>query len=291
MAFFPIGTKGNRSMIVTSLFALTCLTIIALAIGRLIWSKKASKQRAIMGISGIILFIELIKITQQHRGMHSGFLNGNLEFETKLINLKSNITTLYTNLLEFESEHAYPPSLSTHYPYKQWQRLIENDTLKSAESFQLHSGLIARQLDAMWDMSDEFSLTSNHQEHIQNLAQQLVKTLPELAESLGQVRALSVQVASKQEMSADKKLQLLFTLGKIEEHHRRLTTPLPDSTNERLINFIQEIKESINHSTLYNQNPDAIFQEATQVIDEIFVFILAGFDSLKTTIKDVKILF
>ncbi|MFT6406584.1 MAG: hypothetical protein ACJA2U_002964, partial [Marinomonas primoryensis] len=36
-------------MIVTSLFALTCLTIIALAIGRLIWSKKASKQRAIMG--------------------------------------------------------------------------------------------------------------------------------------------------------------------------------------------------------------------------------------------------
>jgi hypothetical protein len=66
---------------------------------------------------------------------------------------------------------------------------------------------------------------------------------------------------------------------------------LPDSTNERLINFIQEIRESINHSTLYNQNPDAIFQEATQVIDEIFVFILAGFDSLKTTIKDVKILF
>lgn len=278
-------------MMVTSIFALTCITIILLAVGRLIWSKKASKQRAITGISGITLFIELIKITQQHRGMHSGFLNGNLEFESKLIHLESDITKLYTNLLEFETEQAYPSSLSTHYPYKQWQRLIENNHLKSAESFQLHSGLIARQLDAVWDMSDEFSLTSNHQEHIQNSAQQLVKTLPELAESLGQVRALSVQVASKHEMSADKKLQLLFTLGKIEEHHKNLTTPLPQATDKRLITFIQEIKNSINHSTLDKQNPDAIFQEATQVIDEIFVFIFAGFDSLKTSINDIKVLF
>jgi hypothetical protein len=140
-------------------------------------------------------------------------------------------------------------------------------------------------------MSDEFSLTSNHQEHIQNSAQQLVKTLPELAESLGQVRALSVQVASKHEMSADKKLQLLFTLGKIEEHHKNLTTPLPQTTDKRLITFIQEIKYSINHSTLDKLNPDAIFQQATQVIDEIFVFIFAGFDSLKTSINDIKVLF
>jgi len=278
-------------MITISLFALTCVTIIILAIGRQIWSKKASKQRAIMGISGITLFIELIKITQQHRGMHSGFLNGKFEFKTKLATLESDISKLYTSLLEFEKCHAYPQSLSTHYPFKQWQRLVENSTLKSAESFQLHSGLIARQLDAVWDMSDEFSLTSNHHEHIQNLAQQLVRTLPELAESLGQVRALSVQVASKQEMSADKKLQLLFTLGKIEEHHQKLTTPLPHLTNAQLISFMQEIKQSINNSTLYKQNPDAIFQQATQVIDDVFIFILTGFDSLKTTIKDVKILF
>lgn len=278
-------------MMVTSIFALTCLTIIILAVGRQIWSKKASKERALMGVSGITLFIELIKFTQQHRGMHSGFLNGKLEFKTKLSALELNINKLYKNLLSFEENHAYPPSLSTHYPFKQWQRLIENNEIKSAESFQLHSGLIARQLDAVWDMSDEFSLTSNQHEHIRSSAQQLVKTLPELAEALGQIRALSVQVAAKQEMSADKKLQLLFTLGKIEEHHKNLTTPLPESTNQRLTAFVQEIKQSVKNSTLCKQNPDTIFEESTQVIDDVFVFILAGFDDLKTMIKDVKGLF
>ena len=278
-------------MILTSLFTLTCLTIIMLAIGRQIWSKKTSKEHALMGVSGITVFIELIKFTQQHRGMHSGFLNGKLEFEAKLPVLESSINTLYSNLLSFEESHDYPASLSTHYPFKQWQRLIGNNKLTSSESFQLHSGLIARQLDAVWDMSDEFSLTSNHHEHIRNSAQQLVKTLPELAEALGQIRALSVQVAAKQEMSADKKLQLLFTLGKIEEHHKNLTSPLSRPTDRRLIIFIEEIKQSVKDSTLCQQDPDSIFQEATQVIDEVFVFILAGFDELKTTIKDVKILF
>ncbi len=277
-------------MMLTSLFILTCLTIILMAIGRQIWSKKAAKERALMGISGITLFIELIKLTQQHRGMHSGFLNGKLEFKAKLPVLESSIDTLYSNLLSFEENHDYPASLSTHFPFKQWQRLINSSDINSAESFQLHSGLIARQLDAVWDMSDEFSLTSNHHECIRSTAQQLVKTLPELAEALGQIRALSVQVAAKREMSADKKLQLLFTLGKIEEHHQNLTSPLSSPTDKRLITFVAEIKKSVNDSSLCQENPDSIFQEATQVIDHVFVFILAGFNDLKTTIKDVKVL-
>ncbi|ETX11185.1 hypothetical protein MUS1_12400 [Marinomonas ushuaiensis DSM 15871] len=272
-------------MMLTSLFFLTCLTIILMAIGRQIWSKKASKERTLMGVSGITVFIELIKFTQQHRGMHSGFLNGKLDFEAKLPILEENINTLYSNLLSFEKTHNYPTSLSAHYPFKQWQRLIKNNEITSAESFQLHSGLITRQLDAVWDMADEFSLTSNHHEYIRNSAQQLVKTLPELAEALGQIRALSVQVSAKQEMSADKKLQLLFTLGKIEEHHRNLTLSLARSTDRRLTMFIAEIKQSTKDSTLCQQNPDTIFQEATHVINEVFVFILAGFDDLKTKIK------
>lgn len=278
-------------MMLTSLFTLTCIMIILLAIGRQIWSKKASKEHALMGVTGMTLFIGLIKTTQQHRGMHSGFLNGKLEFKAKLPALESNIDTLYSNLLSFEKDHSYPASLSTHYPFKQWQRLMGNNQITSAESFQLHSGLIARQLDAIWDMSDEFSLTSNHHEYIRNSAQQLVKTLPELAEALGQIRALSVQVAAKQEMSADKKLQLLFTLGKIEEHHKNLTSPLSESTDQRLTAFVEDIKQRVKDSTLCEQNPDAIFQESTQVIDDLFVFILTGFDDLKAMIRNVKVLF
>lgn len=274
-------------MIPISIFVSTSIAIILLALSRQIWSKKNAKQRSLNGISGIKLFIELIKLTQQHRGMHTGFLNGKVEFKDKLISLEKDINQLFTDLLAFEKEHSYPESLSTHFPYKQWQRLLAKHSIQSADSFQLHSGLIARQLDALWDMSDVFSLTSNYQENIRNSAIQLVKTLPELAEALGQIRALSVQVAAKQEISSDKKLQLLFTLGKIEDCHQKLTYPLPQTTDKQLRRFVNDIRKSVNEQELGAQDPDTLFKEATQVIDEIFTVIHSGFTTLKSNICDL----
>lgn len=278
-------------MMLISVFIITCLTIIGLALGRLIWSQKAAKERSINGIVGVSLYIELIKLTQQHRGMHSGFLNGKVEFEEKLISLESGIDQRYKDLLKFEKSHSYPDNLSAHYPFKQWQRLINNNAIDSAESFRLHSGIIARLLDALWDMSDEFSLTSNHHIEVRNPAQQLIKTLPELTESLGQIRALSVQVASKQEMTPDKKLQLLFTIEKIEKHCQNLTKPLPKETLEHLTDFIQKIKRDIQHSQLNQQSPDTLFQEATKAIDALFDVIRVEFEGLKIMISSIKKLF
>ncbi|TYL48228.1 hypothetical protein [Marinomonas sp. IMCC 4694] len=272
-------------MSVISLFIVVCIAILTLAISRQIWAKKAFKQRSLSGISGILLFIKLIKITQQHRGMHSGFLSGNHDCKEKLNQLELGIDQLYKSLLAFETLHAYPASRSVQYPIKQWQRLMHHHTLSSAESFQLHSGLIARQLDAIWDMSDEFSLTSHPHENIRDAAKQLVKTLPELAESVGQVRALCMQIASKHEMRADKKLQLVFTLGKIEDHIKTLITPLPSLCNERLNQFISNINRHIQNSTLDKENPDILFEQATQVIDEIYDFIFIGFKTLEDDIS------
>jgi len=97
-----LDKKGNRSYDSKPVLLLL-LTIIALPSVGLIWSKKASKQnRAIMEYQGIILFIELnpksrnsteecIWVSQRQPRVRNG----------KLINLKSNITTLiqtYSNL-------------------------------------------------------------------------------------------------------------------------------------------------------------------------------------------------
>lgn len=278
-------------MISISIFIGTCLGIITLALARQIWSRKAAKARSLSGVTGIRVFIDLIKLTQQHRGVHSGFLNGKQDFQEKLYALEKDINKHYSDLILFEKHHSYPSSLSVSYPFKQWQRIINHTSIQSAESFRFHSGLIARQLDAVWDMSDEFSLTSNQHENIRHRAEQLVKTLPELAEALGQIRALSVQVAAKNDISSDKKLQLLFTLGKIEDYQTKLTTPLPPVSNQQLTQFVSEIKESAQNQHLSTQDPDLLFNNATQVIDEIYTVIYAGFESLKTTISEDKSLF
>ncbi|MBJ7538522.1 nitrate- and nitrite sensing domain-containing protein [Marinomonas transparens] len=272
-------------MILISLFVGICVAIIVLAISRQIWAKKQSKQKSINGVSGIKQLIELIKLTQQHRGMHSGFINGQSEFKSKLDSLESNIQYRYKALLKFEAEQKYPDSLSSHYQFKQWQRLIQANNITSSESFQLHSGLIARQLDALWDMSDEFALTSNHDEEIRSSAQRFVKTLPELAEAFGQVRALSVQIASTQTISSDKKLQLVFTLGKIEKHLHALRSSLAKKDYEHLNQYVQKVTLSIKEQNINKQNPDTLFKEATQIIDEVFSFIHSGFEQLKQKVS------
>lgn len=269
----------------TSVFVLVCFIILALAVGCKSWSKILARKRSIKGISGIKLFIELIKLTQQHRGIHSGYLNGQSEFKEKLRPLAQKVEAYYEHILSFEKQNNYPKSLSIHYLFKQWQRLLSNKQIQSNESFQVHSGLVARLLDAVWDLADEFSLTSNQKENIRTAAQQLVKTLPELAESLGQVRALSVQVASQKEMSSDKKLQLLFTLGKIENHHKNLITPLPCEIKNELTHFIARTQQNIITSELTGQKPDILFQEATKVIDDIFILVNSGLDELKSKLE------
>lgn len=84
------------------LLIITSLTIITLALIRHFYSESHAKKRTIEGLQGVHYFVELIKLTQQHRGMHSGFLNGNLDFKDKLTQVEKDIQTQYEALLSFE---------------------------------------------------------------------------------------------------------------------------------------------------------------------------------------------
>ncbi|BFM48883.1 hypothetical protein [Marinomonas sp. THO17] len=259
----------------------TCFAIIGLALIRHTYARTQAKQRTIDGIQGVNHFVELIKLTQQHRGMHSGYLNGNTDFKSKLTALEKTIQAEYEQLLNFEQKHRYPSQLSIQFTHKQWQRLLQKEDLQSSQSFQLHTSLINRQLEALWDLADEFALTTNRQQKVRLTSQQLVKTLPELAEAIGQIRALSIQVASKQDLSSDKKLQLIFTLSKISEHHSQLRQVLPTDSNQGLQAFVADIKNSVEHDTLSQRDPDNLFQEASQIINQLFAFINNRLHQLK----------
>ncbi|WP_394178849.1 hypothetical protein [Marinomonas posidonica] len=272
-------------MNVIILLFITSFTIVGLALIRHFYSENHAKKRTVEGIQGVHYFIELIKLTQQHRGMHSGFLNGNLDFKDKLTQVENDIQTQYEAILSFEKKYGYPTQLSLQYAHKQWLKLLQKDNIQSSQSFQLHTSLINRQLEALWDLADEFALTTSRQKAVRQTSQQLVKTLPELAEALGQIRALSVQVASKQELSSDKKLQLIFTLEKITEHHAKLSQLLPTNSNHVLQQFIREIKHSVEQDTLSQRDPDSLFQDASQIINQLFDVVNSRLTELKQAVR------
>jgi len=262
------------------------ILLVVLAIIRQIWVTKNTQKRASRGVEGLKQLIELTKLTQQHRGMHAGFLNGREEFAQKLTELESNIQLSIDKLLEFETVHSSAQSLGVQQIHQKWQRICNNSHQSSAESFRSHSGLIARMLDSLWDMADNFSLTSSEDQTIRQLSTQFVKTIPELTESLGQIRALSVQVASQHQISADKKLQLLYTLSRIEERIVGLDSHFPESSLTSLKVFLLTIKTGTENQGLSQQNPDHLFKDATLVIDELFTFINGGFIRIQDQIQN-----
>ncbi len=271
------------------LLAISSITLVVLLILlaaiRYIWATKNSRKLALKGIDGLKQLIELTKLTQQHRGMHAGFLNGRKEFSDKLLVLEANIQSRIDELVKFEALYSPSQSLGIKHIQTKWQRICDNKQQSSAESFQSHSGLIARMLDSLWDIADHFALTSSENQAVRRLATQFVKTIPELTESLGQIRALSVQVASQHQISADKKLQLLYTLSRIEERIVGLDDNFPDTSLTSLKAFLLTIKTGTENQGLSQQNPDHLFKDATLVIDELFTFINSGFTRIQDQLQ------
>jgi len=271
-------------MIFVLLLASFCLAIIALTIFQYLLATRRVNKRSLKGLVGIQQLIALIRLTQQHRGMHSGVLNGATSFLHPLDSLKKEIALSYHNLLKFEQSCAYPNHLSVQSQYTQWQYLIQLSDLSSKDSFQIHSRIIARLLDNLWNMSDEFNLTSNRKQKVKALAIQCVKTLPEITEALGQLRALSVQVAAKKRFHNGNQQQLIFTIKKIDEHLAQIDSHLSQQDKKQLTAFVEQMKQEIHSQHLTNANPHIIFQDASLIIDRLFNNIFTELNTLQTTI-------
>ena len=112
------------------------------------------------------------------------------------------------------------------------------------------------------------------------MAHDLVRTLPELTEAIGQVRAITLQVSNSKHCSADKKLQLLFTLSKIKRDLPQIQEKLESQSFRKLVEFIEDIARSVEDQALGNRNPDIFFKEASLHIDMIFHYINTGLNDL-----------
>ncbi|TDP01265.1 nitrate- and nitrite sensing domain-containing protein [Marinomonas balearica] len=269
-------------MTLTLFIALSIIVGLSfLAVFSTVWSKKAAKDRAINGLEGLKQLIGIIKLIQQHRGIHSGYLNGKTDYKGKLASLETDIQHRFTVLKQFEETHSFKQGFGATELQHRWKRLTQASFQSSNESFRAHSGLISRLLDTLWDVSDKFGLTTHPDAAIRELAAQFVRNIPELTESIGQIRALSVQAASHNEVSADKKLQLLYTLSRIESRLVGLDQHFPERSIKHISSFIAVIRQGIENQSLRDQDPDVLFKEATEVIDQLYEGVLKGYSTLR----------
>lgn len=266
------------------LFTLLIGLFTLFACYKLYYARKQAKAKSLRGLAALTRIIDVIKLTQQHRGLYAGRLNGHDISQASLKAISTQINQHYNQLMIAPDKTDKALKRLIKKSHHMWETLLVNPTQDVNKSFHLHSSLIQRLLDCLWDIADEYALTSHSDQHIQDLANDLVRTLPKLTEAIGQVRAITLQVTNTKYCSADKKLLLLFTLGKIQRDLIQVKPKLQQQSYENLVNFIEEITKSVEDQVLSNRNPDSFFTEASSHIDIIFNNIQMGLNELKAQV-------
>lgn len=270
------------------LFILFLGAFLSLALFRFYHLKRKEKAKSLQGLATLTLLIDIIKLTQQHRGLQSGLLNGQSQVLNDLIKQEQSLNSQYQMLMNDKMMGDKVSRRLISKAYTQWQNVLNKPSPDINRNFHQHSRLIQRLLDCLWDLADEYSLTSHRDKQIQILSNDLVRTLPELTEAIGQVRAITLQITNTKYCSADKKLQLLFTLGKIKRDLTQIEHKLDQNRYLKLLSFIKEVTQSVEDHALGNRNPEAFFAEASLHMEVIFNEIRAGFEDLQGKISNAS---
>ncbi|HEY8941705.1 MAG TPA: nitrate- and nitrite sensing domain-containing protein [Cellvibrio sp.] len=172
--------------------------------------KNQANQLFIRGIEYIKLLRSLLTCVQQHRGLTTGFINGNHSAQPDIEALDTRIKHLMATLEatgDWMTENIKWSSLVDH-----WTRLgmgyLHGDADKN---FKQHNILIANLLYLIDDVADAH--------HLSKLTGDTMDTdwryLLSIAEYIGQARALGTGVAAKGECSSVLRIQLNHLRNKI----------------------------------------------------------------------------
>jgi hypothetical protein len=225
-------------------------------------NKKMAERRFRRGVEHIKMLRELLRLIQQHRGLTTGFLSGNIAViaDIKKIGIKIKLLLVCVSAAScWISENAKWSSLLDH-----WQRLAESYLQANADNnFKQHNILIANLLYLIEDLADEH--------HLVKLDGRALDTdwryLLSVAEYVGQARALGAGVAAKGECSAVVRIQLSFLCAKI-------SACIDENWPAKLKSALGILLNSIETRLMLGQvsiAPAEYFQQATICIDQLLV--------------------
>lgn len=167
--------------------------------------------RFTQGVAYVKSLRNLLTLIQQHRGLTTGFINGNLSAEPDIAALAAKIKTTITDIEA--SGNWIRANLKWFSLTDHWTRLgLSYSQGDSDKNFKQHNILIANLLYLIDDVAD-----AHHLPKVTNSATNADwRYLLSIAEYIGQARALGTGVAAKGECSSVLRIQLNHLRNKIE---------------------------------------------------------------------------
>lgn len=263
------------------------LPLAALARFTSAWRRRDTghhEQAALAAMAMSRSLFELVRLAQQHRGLSSGWLSGTVSFVGSIMEKRQEIAHLQPQVLA--THEVWGAVLGSALPradietlFQRWELMVRGLEGKSVEqSLVLHTFLIGDICGWLEHLGADCVLPVLDDEIQRRAARNYFQRLPELAECLGQARAIGSAVATREGCSPMERVRLVRLVAHAEAllDHLRETEPGSDqgrTATRRAGELVTEIRSRMLMRTGVRVTAEAYFQLATVAIDAIFDWI------------------
>lgn len=210
--------KYNRKFVfifVLFLIPLSVLLAMQLSNAENVYDIKTKQSK---GVETNILLINMIKHTQERRGMSSAYLNGDSDFKEDLQQKDLDLDNDIALIEKMIADNPFIIKESADWDaMKNDLKKIQNelDQMTPDESFTAHTDLVKKELDLTHKVSYESKLLLQDDSASYLLVELTMNNLPTIAEKMGQSRAKGSGIATKKNMTVEERQQLLSLLESI----------------------------------------------------------------------------
>ena len=252
------------------------LCIIIAAIFNYFYRIKIKKSTYHLGITWLFQLKELLVLIQQHRGLTTGYINGDKELQKRIIPLQTAIKTATLKLThhgDWINQSEFWQGITDH-----WSRLLnkyKNST--SIDNYNQHNSLIANILFLIEECAESHQLQElyfDNNEPVSFLWQKLLYS----AEYIGQARALGTGIAAAENATSVERIKLNYLKSRINELIK--TNHLQDIEPD-----LTKLLTCITHQLLSDKpdiQPEVYFNLATASLTKVF----QKFDQLLSSISN-----
>ncbi len=258
------------------------VTLVA-AVGAVRSSRERRKLRALHhdGVTAIRALRQLLEDIQTHRGLVSMQRNGADGMERRIHERQAGIERTLREV-DSHTPAAILPTGRWQRTKQYWARIAQDlPDLSAAESFDRHGALIRQLLFLIQDVADQARLTelpsdatSTNQDSILTLA----TTLPEMAEGIGQARAIGAGVAAAAHCSSVARIRLRFLRHQVADAIDQLSTGDAQS-QQHVADAVRKLVAEIDAKLLAPTRPEISAEHYFQIASDALKAIYVEFDS------------
>lgn len=280
----------SKKFMLLFIVVVVTLSYLLLDIVRQTNDRIITMKNELIGVDLIEEIYPVLKFTQQHRGLTSNLVSGDVTAASKREEAGKNVDLALDALLKDAKKYPSYKEIETKVvtitdQWKEVQSTSANGTLQ--EGVKIHTDLIVEVLDLLKFIADETTLAldpDRTKNHLNNL---LTGTLPPITENMGKARATGVSVATKKELTDDNRYQLLFLMQTMQSYVKEsldnyetifkiepsLKEQLEAKANESLKStedILAIIDTELLNAATINVVPAEYFEATTKTIDSIF---------------------